>query len=347
MLTLATSAPHTHCTAQSALQRKEWSALSGNERIAYTDAITCLMSKPSIYEPGLVPGSTSYYTDFAAGHANISLSIHQSGTFLSWHREFLHLLESALHDECDYPAQMGLPYWDWPLYTDKPLTESTLFDGSPTSLGGNGVATQGRLEQILSELEAAMLNYEIPAGGSIPPGSGGSCVVTGPFGNTIVSLGPFPASYIETGLPDNWKEANPHCLTRDLNDWTLSRFNNASRVESLLSATDIENFQYQLNPIHRGGHISVGGQMADFFVSPLEPAFFLHHAQIDRLWSLWQGAEEGRRETYNGTSTFQNPPGGTPEVHGGTVISFVPVGESITLDEAKDPMGGRYCYRYV
>lgn len=170
-----------------------------------------------------------------------------------------------------------------------------------------------------------MLKYEIPAGESIPPGSGGSCIVMGPFRNTTVSLGPFPPSYIETGVPDNWTEANLHCLTG---------------VQSLLSVTDIENFQFQLNPIHRGGHISVGGQLADFYVSPLEPAFFLHHAQIDRLWSLWQGAEKGRRESYNGMSTFQDPPGETPEVHWGTVISFVPVEESITLDEAKDPMGG-------
>ncbi|KAL4950120.1 hypothetical protein BDW69DRAFT_172835 [Aspergillus filifer] len=47
------------------------------------------MNKRSIYGAGVVPASTSYFTDFAAAQANVSLSIHQSGTFLSWHREFV------------------------------------------------------------------------------------------------------------------------------------------------------------------------------------------------------------------------------------------------------------------
>jgi tyrosinase len=197
------------------------------------------------------------------------------------------------------------------------------------------------------EGEAAMLNNEFPSGSTIPLGTGGGCVVTGPFANTTVSLGPFPPQYITSGLPDNWTEPNPHCLSRDLNDWALDTFNNAARVDSLLAAPDIETFQFQLNPIHRGGHISVGGQLADFYVSPLEPTFFLHHAQIDRLWAVWQDEDEKRRYQYNGTSTFQNPIGVTPKVTGETVITFVPLGESISLDEVANPMGGRYCYRYV
>lgn len=28
--------------------------------------------------------------------------------------------------------------------------------------------------------------------------------------------------------------------------------------------------------------------MTDTFASPGDPIFFLHHAQIDRVWALWQ-----------------------------------------------------------
>ncbi|KAL4860659.1 hypothetical protein BDV12DRAFT_204819 [Aspergillus spectabilis] len=116
-------------TSETALQCKEWSSLTDDQHIAYTSAINCLMNKPSIYKPDIVPGSTSYPP------------IHQSGIFLSWHREFLHLLESAFHG-CYYPSTLGLPYWDWPLYTFASLSESPLFDGSPTLLGGNGTPAQ-------------------------------------------------------------------------------------------------------------------------------------------------------------------------------------------------------------
>ncbi|KAL4800363.1 hypothetical protein BDV19DRAFT_384190 [Aspergillus venezuelensis] len=341
----------TTCTSETVLQRKEWSSLASKDRIAYNDAIICLMNKPSIYDAGVVPASTSYYTDFAAAHANVSLSIHQSGTFLSWHREFLHLFESALHTECDYPSDLGIPYWDWPLYTDAPLTDSTLFDGSPDSLGGNGAPIPNRPPHVLSASESVMINNELTPGSSIPLGSGGGCVVTGPFANTTVSLGPFPAQYISTGLPNNWTEPNPHCISRDLNDWALDYFTNSSRVTSLLATLNITSFQFELSPIHRGGHISIGGQMADFYVSPLEPAFWLHHAQIDRLWDFWQKDGEGdeRLYMYNGTSTFQNPIDGTPEVRNETEIEFWPLSEEITLREASGGLaqGGRYFYQYV
>lgn len=39
---------------------------------------------------------------------------------------------------------------------------------------------------------------------------------------------------------------------------------------------------------HGGGHFTIGGDPGgDLFTSPGDPAFFLHHAQVDRLWTLW------------------------------------------------------------
>lgn len=39
--------------------------------------------------------------------------------------------------------------------------------------------------------------------------------------------------------------------------------------------------------MHNAVHVWVGGQMQTAS-SPNDPAFFLHHANIDRLWSQWQ-----------------------------------------------------------
>jgi tyrosinase len=61
--------------------------------------------------------------------------------------------------------------------------------------------------------------------------------------------------------------------------------------------------------LHGGGHFSIGSMMQDLFSSPQDPAFMLHHAMIDRLWAIWQAADEGKRRfAVNGTNRILNPP---------------------------------------
>lgn len=44
------------------------------------------------------------------------------------------------------------------------------------------------------------------------------------------------------------------------------------------------------NPVHN----LIGGAMANVTVSPFDPIFWVHHANIDRLWSAWVQAGNGR-----------------------------------------------------
>lgn len=41
---------------------------------------------------------------------------------------------------------------------------------------------------------------------------------------------------------------------------------------------------------HGGGHIFVGGNMSDFPTAGLDPLFYAHHGNIDRLWEVWRNA---------------------------------------------------------
>jgi hypothetical protein len=63
------------CDISKAPVRKEWLSLSDEEKIAYTNAVKCLMDKPSI-SGAAIPGAKSRFDDFVGVHINQTLSIH-------------------------------------------------------------------------------------------------------------------------------------------------------------------------------------------------------------------------------------------------------------------------------
>lgn len=154
------------CSPRGISVRKEWGSLTKPERREYIDAVLCLQKKPSILDPALVPGSRSRTDDFTATHINQTLSIHLDGIFLSWHRNFVWLYEKALREECGYKGTQ--PYWNWALWCHD-LAGSPLFDGSPTSLSGDGV------------FDNSTGPYVVGGGATLPHGTGGGCVKDGPF----------------------------------------------------------------------------------------------------------------------------------------------------------------------
>jgi tyrosinase len=71
-------------------------------------------------------------------------------------------------------------------------------------------------------------------------------------------------------------------------------------VSSAMTQTSYTAFTGPVNGIHGSVHIWVGGTMSDASVSPADPVFWLHHANLDRLWWAW----------YNNAAAgnHQNPP---------------------------------------
>jgi tyrosinase len=60
------------------------------------------------------------------------------------------------------------------------------------------------------------------------------------------------------------------------------------QVERLLESRDFFDFQTQLESIHNGVHMWVGGTMQNIETAAYDPIFWAHHCMIDRLWYLWQ-----------------------------------------------------------
>lgn len=62
----------------------------------------------------------------------------------------------------------------------------------------------------------------------------------------------------------------------------------AAEVAGVLANSDFFTFQTQLESLHDGVHVWVGGTMGDISVAAYDPVFWAHHCMIDRPWYLWQ-----------------------------------------------------------
>jgi tyrosinase len=82
--------------------------------------------------------------------------------------------------------------------------------------------------------------------------------------------------------------------------WDASFLPVAGDLASVLTRTTFAPFQLALERLHGGVHIAVGGdnpansgQMAGSN-SPADPIFWLHHANMDRIWAGWQQNHPGQ-----------------------------------------------------
>ncbi|KAF9464005.1 hypothetical protein BDZ94DRAFT_1191837 [Collybia nuda] len=259
-----------------------------------------------------LPATTSFkavntrFDDFQALHINLAPEIHLVGHFLPWHRRFIATFEKALRRECGYEG--ALPYWDWTLDygRNKSITTSPIFDPL-TGFGG------------------------------FP--KGGGCVTDGPFASYNLSFGPGPV-------------INNHCLTRSYNK-TLAPYLTPAQVANTTKQPTFELFRIELEgrpftetiKIHDAGHRIVGGEMQDDSSSPGDPVFYLHHANLDRIWWIWQKADAIRRVyEISGRSTVDPPYRNVTldfRLKMGTLAELVPIRD--VMDTSRAPL----CYTYI
>ncbi|KUJ14569.1 Di-copper centre-containing protein [Mollisia scopiformis] len=280
--------------------------LTTYERDDYVKAVKCLMSTPSKLDAKSYPGAKTRYDDFVVVHMNMTPSVHGTADFLHWHRYYVWAYEEALRNECGYKGYQ--PYWNWGKYADP--TTSPIFNGDAHSMGGNGES----VKHSGGYLGMAFIN--------VPAGKGGGCVKTGPFANTTVNVGPLAGSMDPSlKIPNNPRSDgfgyNPRCLRRDVNNYFTSQYLRPIDIANhITSSPDINTFQTTLQTdttkafsLHTGGHYTIWGDPGgDFFVSPGEPVFWLHHGQVDRHWWIWQDQDPTTRvQQYQGGTLMMVP----------------------------------------
>ncbi|GAA0329471.1 tyrosinase MelC2 [Streptomyces blastmyceticus] len=176
---------------------------------------------------------------------------HRSPSFLPWHRRFLIQFEGELQK---IDASVSLPYWDWTV--DRTPTASIWGDDF---LGGNGRSRDAQ-------------------------------VMTGPFaystGKWNINASSDDRPYLQRELGADGAQLP----TRAQVDAVLAMTTYDTAPFNSLSEGSFRNYLEGWRGqgrIHNSVHVWIGGQMATGY-SPNDPAFWLHHCFIDKLWSDWQ-----------------------------------------------------------
>ena len=196
-------------------------------------------------------------------------TIHQGPVFLPWHRWMLLLVEANIARILARPT-FALPYWDWSAdavrspaqQPNSPIFKSNAFgggtNGPPQGVpvpNGPFSAASGFAVRVADGPNGPRsinrpLTRNLGADAALP----GASIVT-----AILSVVPYDSS------PFDSRGATPGMR---------------NRVEGWAPGDGLPHAHNQV-------HVFVGGDML-FGTSPNDPLFYLHHANIDRIWSSWQ-----------------------------------------------------------
>ncbi|KAH7233146.1 hypothetical protein BKA59DRAFT_534979 [Fusarium tricinctum] len=300
--------------------RKEWRELTGAEKKEYLRAAVCMRNLPKkAYE--YVDDVKTRMDDLVHTHSALQPEIHFVAAFLPWHRWYVQLHEDLLRDECNYKGVQ--PYWDWTIDADKKdMPNSPLFDAE-TGFGGDGKRTN-----------------------SNEPGFE-RCVVEGPFANLNLTLG--------MGWPDDNTPGNrPHCFSREFNGG-MGKDEDGNQIIGDMQVTayytPVMNTIYSFDTYsgmsemleglpHAQIHSVIFGDMGPS-TSPNEPLFFLHHANVDRVWAKWQGRNNTRLADYSGKQLSGEAASITDEMPVLRLADKQPV-----VKDYMDIQAGPLCYTY-
>lgn len=97
----------------------------------------------------------------------------------------------------------------------------------------------------------------------------------------------------------------PHTVTRNIG--AFATLPDTVPVRAALANATFNPFGAALEGIHNSGHVWVGGTMQGVVTAPADPAFWMHHCEIDRLWAQWQADNPGQHPPLSGAAATMDP----------------------------------------
>jgi Common central domain of tyrosinase/von Willebrand factor type A domain len=241
--------------------RKNIKNLSVDEKTRYVNAFLALKTQDSVIHPG----SQSRYDDFVETHMNAMTApigwAHGDSVFFPWHRELVYQLEKLLQA---VDPSVTIPYWDWTRHQTS-ATAGFPFKNNFIGLDGDD-----------SDSDRVKRDPAAPAVDATHP-------YIYPFDPQLWTVP------VEDGDGLTWfqRQFGERSDAPNLpqNDSAVTGV--SSWYRQAIGAPDYLTLRSRSEDIHNLVHRWVGGNMLRM-TSPNDPVFFMHHAAIDRMWSIWQ-----------------------------------------------------------
>ncbi|HEY0489446.1 MAG TPA: tyrosinase family protein [Telluria sp.] len=234
---------------------------------------------------------------------------HGNWWFLPWHRGYLGWFEQICR-ELSRDPHFALPYWDW---TAEPKIPEGMFDDV---LDPNHAAYIPTASDFDSRLRAAVANT------SYWTSPGGTFNRRSQYGQLLSRSVRFEQDLMFDILTDPsgrlfYDQPGARGLRRERPEFNAATTDSVSRT-TILAALDAPDYVTFGSPKssnhataagfgileakpHNSVHRCVGSRDCNFveargfmtdMLSPVDPIFFLHHANMDRLWDVWERKQQ-------------------------------------------------------
>ncbi len=99
--------------------------------------------------------------------------------------------------------------------------------------------------------------------------------------------------------------SGPHTVTRNIG--VFATLPDTADVTAAMGNATFVPFWQDLEGVHDSGHVWVGGSMGIVPTAPCDPIFWMHHAEIDRIWHEWQQTHPTEHPSLTGSAAIMDP----------------------------------------
>ncbi|MFS7984089.1 putative catechol oxidase [Helianthus anomalus] len=250
--------------------RKRWPAHAGTPKQVddYRRAIQAMRDLPDDHPHSFVSQAKIHcaycnggYTQVDSGFPEIDIQIHNSWLFFPFHRWYLYFYERILGKLINEP-NFALPYWKWDEPRGMPIPEMFVpetVNGKPNSLY-DVYRDANHIKERIVDLDYDGKDKDIP-----------------------------DFQQVQCNLATVYRD-----LVRNGGD-TLSFFGG----EYVAGDSPVGNSDPSVGSVEAGSHTAVHRwvgdpkqpnqeDMGNFYSAGYDPAFYIHHANVDRMWKLWK-----------------------------------------------------------
>jgi Common central domain of tyrosinase/IPT/TIG domain len=252
--------------------RKNVASLSTKEKTDLCAAIKAV-KKSGKYDTYVLQHSATMRTPSPPNtNPNICNMAHRGPSFCPWHREFLRRFEKDLG--------VPLPYWDWAAdqASGNPKTAPVWQNDLMGPNGFIGAAGDPNNERVLSgpfaHKPADPTSWSTIANPVDPSEDASVPWLTRNFG-AMMTMPDGSQMPMELPTPKDVQDSMS-VVPYDSSPWNVTSNGFRNFLEGFIGPG-----------MHNASHMWVGGSMMPS-TSPNDPVFWLHHANVDRIWANWQ-----------------------------------------------------------